>query len=156
MDSSSGFGSTPCDYSLYSNSLSLRLPYPVNLATECKSLTHYAKGTQSPLMRLLLFVCMRFQVLFHSPPGVLFAFPSRYWFTIGRSLVFSLGGWSPHLQTGFLVSRLTSRFLSTIRTILNTGLSPSLAELSISFFYYPNYQKLGCSGFARRYCRNLG
>ena len=156
MDSSSGFGSTPCDYSLYSNSLSLRLPYPVNLATECKSLTHYAKGTQSPLTRLLLFVCMRFQVLFHSPPGVLFAFPSRYWFTIGRSLVFSLGGWSPHLQTGFLVSRLTSRLLSTIRTILNTGLSPSLAELSISFFYHPNYQKLGCSGFARRYCRNLG
>ena len=156
MDSSSGFGSTPCDYSLYSNSLSLRLPYPVNLATECKSLTHYAKGTQSPPKRLLLFVCMRFQVLFHSPPGVLFAFPSRYWFTIGRSLVFSLGGWSPHLQTGFLVSRLTSRLLSTIRTILNTGLSPSLAELSISFFYHPNYQKLGCSGFARRYCRNLG
>ena len=156
MDSSSGFGSTPCDFSLYSNSLSLRLPYSVNLATECKSLTHYAKGTQSPLTRLLLFVCMRFQVLFHSPPGVLFAFPSRYWFTIGRSLVFSLGGWSPLLQTGFLVSRLTSRFLSTIRTILNTGLSPSLAELSISFFYHPNYQKLGSSGFARRYCRNLG
>ena len=33
---------------LYSNSLSLRLPYPVRLATKCKSLTHYAKGTQSP------------------------------------------------------------------------------------------------------------
>ena len=45
---------------------------------------------------LLLFVCTRFQVLFHSPPGVLFAFPSRYWFTIGRLRVFSLGGWSPH------------------------------------------------------------
>ncbi len=26
----------------------------------------------------------RFQVLFHSPPGVLFTFPSRYWFTIGH------------------------------------------------------------------------
>uniref|UniRef100_A0A0K0FWX9 Uncharacterized protein n=1 Tax=Strongyloides venezuelensis TaxID=75913 RepID=A0A0K0FWX9_STRVS len=49
----------------------------------------------------------RFQVLFHSPPGVLFAFPSRYWFTIGRSGVFSLGGWSPHIQTGFHVSRPT-------------------------------------------------
>ncbi len=43
---------------------------------------------------LPLFVCIRFQDLFHSPPGVLFAFPSRYWFTIGRSRVFSLGGWS--------------------------------------------------------------
>ena len=107
MDSSSGFGSTPCDWTLISNSLSLRLPYSVKLATECKSLTHYAKGTQSPLMRLLLFVCMRFQVLFHSPPGVLFAFPSRYWFTIGHSLVFSLAGWSRLIQTGFLVSRPT-------------------------------------------------
>ena len=32
---------------------------------------------------------------FHSPSGVLFAFPSRYWFTIGQLRVFSLGGWSP-------------------------------------------------------------
>lgn len=79
MDSSSGFGSTPCDWTLISNSLSLRLPYSVKLATECKSLTHYAKGTQSPLTRLLLFVCMRFQVLFHSPPGVLFTVPSQYY-----------------------------------------------------------------------------
>ncbi len=30
------------------------------------------------------FVGIRFQVLFHSPPGVLFTFPSRYLFTIGR------------------------------------------------------------------------
>ena len=50
---------------------------------------------------------MRFQDLFHSPPGVLFAFPSRYLFTIGRLRVFSLGGWSPHIQTGFHVSRPT-------------------------------------------------
>ena len=133
MDSSSGFGSTPCDWTLISNSLSLRLPYSVKLATECKSLTHYAKGTQSPLMRLLLFVCMRFQVLFHSPPGVLFAFPSRYWFTIGRSRVFSLGGWSPHLQAGFHVSRSTSRFLSTVPTLSPTGLSPTIAGLSRTF-----------------------
>ena len=133
MDSSSGFGSTPCDWTLISNSLSLRLPYSVKLATECKSLTHYAKGTQSPLTRLLLFVCMRFQVLFHSPPGVLFAFPSRYWFTIGRSRVFSLGGWSPRLRTGFHVSRSTSRFFSTIRTLSPTGLSPTIAGLSRTF-----------------------
>ena len=133
MDSSSGFGSTPCDWTLISNSLSLRLPYSVKLATECKSLTHYAKGTQSPLTRLLLFVCMRFQVLFHSPPGVLFAFPSRYWFTIGRSRVFSLGGWSPRLRTGFHVSRSTSRFLSTVPTLSPTGLSPTIAGLSRTF-----------------------
>src|SRR2546427_3610601 len=49
MDRSLGFGSTPSDWTPYSDSISLRLPYSVNLATECKSLTHYTKGTQSPL-----------------------------------------------------------------------------------------------------------
>ena len=43
----------------------------------------------------------RFQVLFHSPRGVLFTFPSRYWFAIGHRRVFSLGGWSPLLPAGF-------------------------------------------------------
>lgn len=94
-------GLHPATESPYSDSLSLRLPYSVNLATECKSLTHYTKGTQSPLTRLLLFVCIRFQDLFHSPSGVLFRLSSRYWFTIGRSRVFSLGGWSPIFKQDF-------------------------------------------------------
>ena len=46
----------------------------------------------------------RFQVLFHSPPGVLFTFPSRYSCAIGHRRVFRLGGWSPLLPTGFHVS----------------------------------------------------
>ena len=156
MDSSSGFGSTPCDWTLISNSLSLRLPYSVKLATECKSLTHYAKGTQSPLLRLLLFVCTWFQVLFHSPPGVLFAFPSRYWFTIGRLRVFSLGGWSPHLQTGFLVSRPTCRKPSPVRWISCTGLSPCFVILSRMFHYLISLSLAGSSHFARHYFGNLG
>src|SRR4051794_22099715 len=135
MSRSLGFGSTPSDWTPYSDSLSLRLPYPVKLATECKSLTHYTKGTQSPVSRLLLFVCTRFQDLFHSPSGVLFAFPSRYWFTIGRCRVFSLGGWSPHLQTGFHVSRPTSRKLSPTINVSHTGLSPTAAALSRAFCY---------------------
>ena len=45
-----------------------------------------------------------FQVLFHSPPGVLFTFPSRYCFTIGHQVVFRLGWWSTLLPTGFHVS----------------------------------------------------
>jgi hypothetical protein len=126
-------GLRPATESPYSDSLSLRLPYSVKLATERKSLTHYTKGTQSPLSRLPLFVCMRFQDLFHSPPGVLFAFPSRYLFTIGRLRVFSLGGWSPHLQTGFHVSRPTCRKLSSFLMFSRTGLSPTMAALSRAF-----------------------
>jgi hypothetical protein len=126
-------GLRPATESPYSDSLSLRLPYSVKLATERKSLTHYTKGTQSPLARLPLFVCMRFQDLFHSPPGVLFAFPSRYWFTIGRLRVFSLGGWSPHVQTGFHVPRPTCRTLSSTTGFSHTGLSPTMAGLSRPF-----------------------
>ena len=48
-----------------------------------------------------------FQGLFHSPPGVLPTFPSRYLSTIGLSLVFSLSGWSPTIRPGFLVPRVT-------------------------------------------------
>src|SRR5574343_668450 len=48
MDRSLGFRSTPSNWMPYSDSLSLRLPYSVKLATDNKSLTHYTKGTQSP------------------------------------------------------------------------------------------------------------
>ena len=60
-----------------------------------------------PERGLRLLVSTRFQDLFHSPSGVLFTFPSRYWFTIGHQEVFSLGRWSSQLPTGFLVSRRT-------------------------------------------------
>src|SRR5690242_18465043 len=134
MARSSGFGSTPRNYSPCSDSLSLRLPYSVKLATQRKSLTHYTKGTQSPGLPQAPTVCMHaVSGLFHSPSGVLFTFPSRYWFTIGRLRVFSLGGWSPHLQTGFHVSRPTCRKLSSTITLSRTGLSPTTAALSRAF-----------------------
>ena len=56
---------------------------------------------------LRLLVGTWFQVLFHSPPGVLFTFPSRYSFTIGSRRIFSLSRWSCWIPTGFPVSRGT-------------------------------------------------
>ena len=49
----------------------------------------------------------RFQVCFTPLKRVLFTFPSRYLSTIGRHLVFSLGGWAPRIRAGFHVSRPT-------------------------------------------------
>jgi hypothetical protein len=49
----------------------------------------------------------RFQVLFTPLAGVLFAFPSRYWFAIGRQVVFSLGRWSSRILAGLLEPRDT-------------------------------------------------
>src|SRR3981189_630670 len=45
-----------------------------------------------------------FRFYFTPLAGVLFAFPSRYWFTIGRQRVFSLGEWSPQFPTRLHVS----------------------------------------------------
>ena len=53
---------------------------------------------------LRLLVDLWFQVLFHSPLGVLFTFPSRYLSSIGHKVVFSLGEWSPQIPSGFHVS----------------------------------------------------
>ena len=44
---------------------------------------------------------------FHSPPGVLFTFPSRYYFTIGHSGIFSLTRWSSQIHTEFHVLHAT-------------------------------------------------
>ena len=44
---------------------------------------------------------------------MLFTFPSQYWFAIGLPSIFSLAGWSPRFQTGFLVSRPTQDYGSS-------------------------------------------
>ena len=49
----------------------------LNLATYHNSLARSTKSTWS--LALPLLVSTGFQVLFHSPPGVLFTFPSRYY-----------------------------------------------------------------------------
>ena len=78
MDRSLGFGSTARDYAPYSDSVSLRLPYTVKLATDSKSLTHYTKGTQSPIAGSHCLYVYGFRFYFTPLSGVLFAFPSRY------------------------------------------------------------------------------
>ena len=78
------------------------------------------KVRSRPCKGLLLLVDIRFQVLFHSPLGVLFTFPSRYLSSIGHLLVFSLGGWSPQIPSGFHVS-VGTRDTSRAICILNYG-----------------------------------
>ena len=50
----------------------------LNLASYIHSPDHSTIGTRSLLDELSVLVSTRFQVLFHSPPGVLFTFPSQY------------------------------------------------------------------------------
>ena len=67
-----------------------------------------------------------FQVLFTLLLAVLFTFPSRYWFTIGLSGVFSLTRWCWHVHAKFHRLRATLRSFSPSCT----GLSPSADRLS--------------------------
>ena len=91
-----------------------------------------------PAGPLRLLAGARFQVLFHSPPGVLFTFPSRYWFAIGRRRVFRLGGWSPRLRAGFLVPGPTREGGRAVRSASPTGLSPCSAGLPRPFGCAPD------------------
>ena len=56
----------------------------LNLAANINSPDRSTKSTRSHFNVLSVLVGTRFQVLFHSPPGVLFTFPSRYCSTIGH------------------------------------------------------------------------
>ena len=109
----------------------------LNLAAYINSPDRSTKSTRSHINMLSVLVGTRFQVLFHSPPGVLFTVPSRYLFSIGYQVVFSLTEWSPLFHTRFLVSRTTldlSRLHSVFvyRTFTFFGL-PSLVILLTLF-----------------------
>ena len=113
-----------------------------------------------------MLVNARFQGLFHSPPGVLFTFPSQYCSSIGHQVVFRLGGWSPLLLTGFLVSadtmdtaNSTSLFAYGILTLFN-WLFNTIRLNSASYIAVQNPSRIATVGFAssdfaRHYSRNL-
>ena len=94
MDRSPGFGSTDC----YFRPFETRFPYGsgalhLNLATYSNSPARSTKSTRS--LSLPLLVNIGFQVLFHSPPGVLFTFPSRYYSLSVTKEYLALGGGPP-------------------------------------------------------------
>ena len=91
-----------------------RYGYPsrVNLATYRNSQAHSSKGTRSlhsGLGRNAPTACRHTVSGTISRPltGVLFTFPSRYWFTIGHQGVFRLRRWSSRIHTEFHGLRAT-------------------------------------------------
>ena len=167
MDRSPGFGSTSYNFfALFRLDFS-SAPY-LKYLTSLHNVTRWTvlqKVRYRTYKVLYLLVNIGFQVLFHSPPGVLFTFPSRYFSTIGHRGVFSLGGWSLRLPTRFLVSGCTLD--PTVSTHISfTGLSPSLVMFP-NIFYYTRWitsvvrnpggistSGLGSFAFARRYLQN--
>ena len=115
------FASAPCLWHLTSHHIVTRRP----VLQKVRHHTH---------MVLCLLVSSRFQVLFHSPPGVLFTFPSRYY---SLSVIWSYLA----LRDGPRVFRQDSSCPDVLRIPLGlsrispTGLSPSSICLSRQFGY---------------------
>ena len=150
-----------------SDSVSLRLRgfLPLNLAGTRSSPDRSTKST-----RFTSYGCPT--ACKHGVSGSL-SLPSRGPFhlsftvlcSIGHQRVFSLAGWSPHLPTGFLVSRGTpdpARLLSgfaygafTLSGRPSQGRSATI-HLWLPAVHTPScsHDGLGSSGFARRYSRN--
>ena len=115
------FASAPCLWHLTSHHIVTRRP----VLQKVRHHTH---------MVLCLLVSSRFQVLFHSPPGVLFTFPSRY---CSLSVIWSYLA----LRDGPRAFRQDSSCPDVLRIPLSrlrispTGLSPSSICLSKQFGY---------------------
>ena len=114
---------------------------------------------------LCLLVSIRFQVLFHSPPGVLFTFPSRYYTLSVTWSYLAFGDGPPIFRQDFSCPDVLWIPLAFAR-ILYTGLLPSSVYFSKYVLLYsllacrgPNLihisiYDLGSSNFARHYFRN--
>ena len=92
-------------------------------------------------MVLRLLVNDGFQVLFHSPPGVLFTFPSRYWFAIGGQKCLALEGGPPRFPQGFScpgVLGIPRTSLSTVPygavTVSGPAFQPSSGDKQVSYW----------------------
>ena len=110
MDRSLRFGSWSCDSDRpIRTRFRYGFPTRVNLATQRKLAGSFFKrhAVTSHKDSLRRIVGTWFQVLFHSPPGVLFTFPSRYLSAIGHQGVFRLNGWSRQIHTEFQGFRVT-------------------------------------------------
>ena len=103
MDRSPGFGSTLTDFTPCSDLVSLRL-HTFKCLTSPASVTRRTvlqKVRGSSYKDVPQLVNTGFQVLFHSPPGVLFTFPSQYYALSVTKEYLALGGGPPDFPQGF-------------------------------------------------------
>ena len=129
MGRSPGFGSTPTD----SGPLKTWFPYGsapevLNLASTRSSPDRSTKSTRSYLRSTSTACRHRVSGSLSLPSRGSFHLSLTVLYAIGHQVVFSLGGWSPRLPTGFLVS------CGTLDT-----------RLSIPHFAYGAFTLSGCT-----------
>jgi hypothetical protein len=133
------FGSRTCDSNaLFRLAFATATPHGLTSPHATNSQAHSSKGTPSPPppkdgKRLRRIVGERFQVLFHSPPGVLFTIPSRYLSAIGHQEVFRLTRWSWQIHGRLQESAATREHHKRDHAFSPTGLSPSTVSFPTLF-----------------------
>jgi hypothetical protein len=102
----------------------------LNRAVQINSPAHSSIGTQLA-RRIEPSTACKITVsgLFHSPLGVLFTFPSQYWFTIGVQEYLALESGLPRFPQDFSCLAVLNKF-SRVSSLSPTGLSPSTVVLS--------------------------
>ena len=102
MGRSPGFGSNTTDFirPIQTCSRFGSAPLVLNLASIRNSPDRSTKSTRLHLNVLPQLVNTGFQVLFHSPPGVLFTFPSQYYALSVTKEYLALGGGPPDFLQG--------------------------------------------------------
>ena len=115
-------------------------------------------------MVLSLLVSSRFQVLFHSPPGVLFTFPSRYYSLSVTWSYLAFGDGPPFFRQDFSCPDVLRILLAPSKFRLrgchplcptfpgNSTIHPDAMSQSLPQAHYR--LGLGSSDFARHYSRN--
>ena len=136
---------------------------PFNLASTGNSPDRSTKSTRLHLNVLPQLVNTGFQVLFHSPPGVLFTFPSQYYALSVTKEYLALEGGPSDFPQGFSclavlwILPLPAVFMYGAFTL--SGLPSQAVPLTDRLTYAVlnpacTHAGLGSSGFARRYFRN--
>ena len=158
MVRSSGFGSTICNYGALFELAFASAPC-------LKHLTLLHTVTRRPVLQkvrdqtivswqvvLSLLVSIQFQVLFHSPPGVLFTVPSRYYsLSVTRSYLALWDG--PHIfARDFTCPVLLWNSLDGF-SISVTGLLPCFVQLSRSLHLSSNLSHRGPKPLANFFAR---
>ena len=113
------------------------MPEAFNLASTRNSPDRSTKSTRSTFVSVPQLVNTGFQVLFHSPPGVLFTFPSQYYALSVTKEYLALGGGPPDFPQGFsclvVLRILPKSFQFHLR-----GFHPFLLAFPKPFGYLPN------------------
>ena len=168
MVRSSGFGST----TLHLSAL-FRLAFAS--APQLHRLTSHNIVTRRPVLQkvrhhtlnvLCLLVSIGFQVLFHSPPGVLFTFPSRYYTLSVTWSYLAFGDGPPSFRQDsscpdvlWILLALFAVFDYGAVTLFRCAFQHSSSNANNNFVVSPNpirisTNRLGSSDFARHYFRN--